>query len=329
MSNIIPFDSENLPSYLADDAKRINSDLAGHVGGGFPVISIKGKVFTIKRDGARTVIPNPKDPESAATAIEVVLVRINKHKSKVFYAKGWKEGDDGKPDCFSNDGIAPDASVEKPQNKNCATCKNNAWGSKVSESGTKLKACSDAIRVAVAAPDSPDDPMLLRIPAASMKGLGEFASFCQRKNVPYNSVVVRVGFDTEASTPKLSFKGVGFLPPESYKLAKRTAESETVEYIVNGVAGGYDAEPESPTEAEEVIERVSRKAAQDDTVYDEEIVTAVTKPKAKVAEPVESVEDEVEEEPKPKAKAKPKAETTPKVEDLDVDLDLSEIDFDD
>lgn len=326
MSNIIPFDSDKLPAYLADDARQINSDLAGHLGGGFPVLSIKGKTFAVKRDGSRHIIPNPKDPESAATAIEVVLIKINKHKSKVFYAKGWKEGDDAKPDCFSNDGTKPDAGVENPQAKSCATCPNNAWGSKISESGTKLKACSDAIRVAVAAPDDLEDPMLLRIPAASMKALGEFGSVCSRKNVPYNSVVTRVSFDADASTPKLVFKAVGFLPPEMYKLAKQVGTSDVVESIVNGMGATFadDSESEAPTSADQVIAKASRAAKQDDTVTEEEIDSSISSAMGASAQDDEP--EEVDAAPKAKPKAKPKAT---KVEEVDIDIDLSDLDFDD
>ncbi len=77
--NIIPFDgSKSLPAYLKSfNVADINSDLTAHAGGGFPVISIKGKVFAVVRDGERVVLPNPKDPDSPATAIDVVLLKAN------------------------------------------------------------------------------------------------------------------------------------------------------------------------------------------------------------------------------------------------------------
>jgi hypothetical protein len=124
MSNIIPFDSGNLPAYLkAANRAVINDDLTAHAGTGFPVISIKGKVFAVVRDGDRNVLPNPNDPDSPATSIEVVLVKANKGTSKVFYAKGYQEGSENtKPDCFSNEGTKPDASIAVPQAKSCALC---------------------------------------------------------------------------------------------------------------------------------------------------------------------------------------------------------------
>ena len=54
MSDLIPFDFDGgLPAHLRGaDVKHINSDLTAHASG-FPVISIKGKVFAVVRDGDR------------------------------------------------------------------------------------------------------------------------------------------------------------------------------------------------------------------------------------------------------------------------------------
>ena len=148
--NIIPFDQKgNLPAYLKN-ANRVslNADLMTATGG-FPVISIKGKTFAVVRDGVRKVLPNPKDPDSPATSVDVVIIRANKGMSKVFYAKGYdKDSEGAKPDCYSNDGTAPAADAKNPQSTKCATCAHNQWGSRISDSGSsKGKACSDSRQI--------------------------------------------------------------------------------------------------------------------------------------------------------------------------------------
>ena len=66
--DIIPFEGGNLPAYLKKaNVEELNNDLLAHAGGGFPLISIKGKVFAVVRNGERNIIPNPKDPEAPAT----------------------------------------------------------------------------------------------------------------------------------------------------------------------------------------------------------------------------------------------------------------------
>lgn len=290
MSNIIPFESGNLPAYFKEvDVSSLNTDLTNHSGGGFPIISIKGKIFTVVRDGVRTVLPNPKDPDSPATAIDVVVVKANKGTSKVFYAGGYSEGgDQKKPDCFSNTGDKPDPSVKSPQAKSCATCTHNQWGSRTGENGGKGKACQDSVRIAIAAPGMLNDPMLLRVPPASIRALGEFGQACAKRGLPYNAVVTKLGFDMESPTPKLVFRPVGMLDDKGFSQVQEVAASDTVASIL-GKVGSPDALP-APT--------------------------------AKVEAP------KVEEAPAPKVEAAPKKKV--EVKEIDTsDLNLDDLNFDD
>jgi hypothetical protein len=289
MSNIIPFESGNLPAYFKEvDVASLNTDLTNHSGGGFPIISIKGKIFTVVRDGVRTVLPNPKDPDSPATAIDVVVVKANKGTSKVFYAGGYSEGgDQKKPDCFSNTGDRPDPSVKSPQSKSCATCPHNQWGSRTGENGGKGKSCQDSVRIAIAAPGMLNDPMLLRVPPASIRALGEFGQACAKRGLPYNAVVTKLGFDMESPTPKLVFRPVGMLDDKGFAQVQDVANGDTVASIL-GKVGSAEALP-APT--------------------------------AKVEAPVE-------EAPAPKVAAAPKKKVEVKEIDTS-DLNLDDLNFDD
>lgn len=305
MSNIIPFDSGNLPAYLRSaEGADINDDLTAHASAGFPVLSIKGKTFSVSRGGERTVLMNPKDPDSVASSLELVILKANKGTSKVFYIKGYVEGAEAtKPDCFSNDGTKPDASVDKPQAKSCAVCPKAQWGSKISDDGRKGKACQDSVRIAVAAPDAINDPMLLRVPPASIKALGEFGDLLKKRGggkLAYNMVVTRVGFVAEEASPKLTFKPVGMLSDEAYGLVKDTVQSDTVQSILGS---GFVFES-TEVEPEPIIEKEIPK-----------IAPVVEKAAAKA-----------------KPKAEPKPEPKPAAADIEVaipGLDLSDLNFDD
>ncbi len=267
MANIIPFESGNLPAYLKNTSLESNSDLTAHASGGFPVISIKGKVFAVVRDGDRKVLPNPKDPESPATSIDVVMLKANKGTSKVFYAKGYSEGSEGtKPDCFSNDGAKPDASIEAPQSKSCAVCKWNQWGSKVGDNGsTKGKACQDSVRMAIATPNLVNDPYLLRVPPASIRALGEYGQTLAKRNMPYNAVVTKIGFDMESPTPKLTFKAIGMLDEATFNQVQDVVAGDTVAQILGSgfVAEAVHIEAPAPAPVEEAPapKPVAKKAA--------------------------------------------------------------------
>lgn len=298
MSNIIPFEGGNLPAYLKSvDVEALNADLTAHGGaGGFPVISIKGKVFAIVRDGERKILPNPKDPDSAATSIDVVILKANKGNSKVFYAKGYTEGENAKPDCFSNEGTKPDASVEKPQSKSCATCPHNQWGSKIGEGGGKGKACQDSVRLAIASPELINDPFLLRVPAASIRSLAEYGDMLKKRSVGYNMVLTKIGFDIEAPTPKLTFKPVGLLDDKGFGQVQEALKSDVVKNILGGGFTPSEAAAEAPHAEKLEAPSVSKSK----TVTDEEVKAAVTAA------------------PAPKAK-----------DEISVDLDLDSLKFDD
>jgi hypothetical protein len=238
MSNIISFESGNLPAYLKSvDVGALNTELTSHASGGFPIVSIKGKVFAVVRDGDRTVLTKDIDGEKVpAPSIDVVIVKANKGTSKVFYAGGYSEGTESKkPDCFSNTGDRPDPSVKSPQSKSCATCPHNQWGSRTGENGGKGKACQDSVRIAIAAPTMLNDPMLLRVPPASIRALGEFGQSCAKRQIPYNAVVTKLGFDMESPTPKLSFRPIGMLDDKGFAQVQDVANSDIVANILGKV----------------------------------------------------------------------------------------------
>lgn len=251
MNQLVPFtDTAQLPAHLTGaDAAAFNTDLTSHVAPAFPVCSIKGKVFAIVRDGDRRMVMNPKDPDSPATHIDVVLVKANKATSKVLYLEGYDEKAEAKkPDCWSNDGVKPDPTAESPQAVACAGCPNNQWGSKIGTGGgnndgkAKGKACADVVRMAIAAPNQLNDPMLLRVPPSSLRPLGEYGAMLAKRGVGYNQVITKVAFDMEVPTPKLTFKALAFITEDMYANAKEIAGTDVVRSIIGSIFGTGEQE---------------------------------------------------------------------------------------
>lgn len=295
-SNVIPFGANTtVPSFftgIEDD-----NDLTAHASLSFPVISIKGKVFTVVRDGDRHPMMNPKDPESPANYLDIVLVKSNPNKSKAYYDQAFKEGEDIKPRCFSNDGKHPDASVAQPCSQSCATCPYNAFGSRRNPDGTmgKGKACSDSVRIAVAAVNALDDPYLIRVPATSMKALGELGRVLAQHKVPYQGVVVRISFDPSVATPRLLFKPIGYVDEPTYRKAVEVSKSELVRAIIGEAPSITDADRE----------------AEDSAVFISDSVTTVRE--APVAAPAPFISEKPA-EPVKASKAKPAAAPAPAAE---------------
>jgi len=233
-SNVVPFEQKNLPAAFQDmEDLGVNDDLAGGMGQGFSILSVKGGRWRLKAGGESEPIVNMETGE-VKPSIEVVLLKANPHYSKIYYAKNYEEGDDSSPDCFSINGEAPDVASTAPQAEACAGCPNDVWGSRITDSGEKGKLCSDHRRVSVLfleelnmdADDMSIGPALLRVPAASLKDLKLYGKgLTDAYGLPYMAVVTRLGFDPEVAFPKLTFKAVRPLSDE---------ESHTVVAMMGG-----------------------------------------------------------------------------------------------
>lgn len=234
MSNIILFGASGatLPAYLANRATRvskINQDILGAGGSQFPVLSIKGKVFTLVKGKEKKVLTRPDDPDEVLQNINLTVVRANT-KSRVFYAKAYTEGesDGAKPTCFSGDGVSPDPTSAEPQAKKCQGCPQNIWGVR----DGKGTACSTNTRLAVIDPDNEGEAFLLRVPPASRKGFAEAVSMLETRGLDYNMAILKVGFDKEAPSPKLVFKPIGLLSDEAFAKVEAMFDDDLIKEIV-------------------------------------------------------------------------------------------------
>lgn len=230
-TDVVIIDEANLPSYLLNEAPETD-DLGGGLGGGFGVLSIKGKVWSVSRGGVKTKIMRPDDEDSVASHIEVVIMNANDHLSKVYYPSGYKDGSDDKPVCYSHNGITPELDAASPQSPSCASCEHNAWGSRITENGKKAKACVDSRRVAVAPVGDLDDVMLLRVPAASLRDLAEYSRAMKQRGVPYWSCVTKIGFDPDAAHPQLTFKMQRWLDKPTFEKVRVLRDADIVKQII-------------------------------------------------------------------------------------------------
>lgn len=229
MSNIVPVNIQ-VPAHLAARVgvpSMLGAALTGGLSSGqsFPRISIKASRFRIVEGDTETVLDS--------TTLDVVIVGANPRLSKTWYAKQWDaNAEPSAPDCFSLDGIGPDPESTDPQNDMCASCPQNAWGSKVTPTGQQVKACSDNKRLAVVAADDPSGPVyLLSVTPAALKGLNQYQKELSVRGIPPEIVKTRVSFDTDASFPKLKFTFGGFLDADVQEVVDGLFGSEQVKEI--------------------------------------------------------------------------------------------------
>lgn len=241
------FADATIPAALVPtmNSEQDKQETSGGVQASFAVLSVRGSNWRLKYKSQEHLLQDAEgNPKSY---IDVVLVKASPNLSKIFYAKAYAEGDDQTPDCYSLDGIKPDIGSMKKQAESCAVCPNNVWGSKITPTGSKTKACADARRVACVSSadvksESTGGPMLLRVPPASLAELANYGDRLRANGWPYYGLVTRVSFDTEASFPKLVFKEIRPLTEEEAQTVVEHRGGDEVQRILNEIAG---AEPDS------------------------------------------------------------------------------------
>lgn len=250
MSNIAIIPKINLPAELMQHFQSFvgEDDLNAGVSAGFPVMSIRGAKWRIVEGGEEHPVYLP-DSKDLAPFVKVVLLRANANISKTFYAGQYVEGSDIAPDCYSNDGVAPAPDSTNPQCASCAACPQNVWGSKISPSGSKIKACADVRRMAILpAEDLGYSPILLRVPGASLGDLAQYGKALKQRGIPYAAVVTKLSFDPDAAFPKIMFQFERVLTQEEMAtVAERLGES-VVEDILGTTTRGVAPAQAAPAD---------------------------------------------------------------------------------
>jgi hypothetical protein len=314
MSDIIPFDFSSPIATVARRAGSINRDVIGTHAATFPVLSIKGKVFTLVKGAEKKVLTREIDgEEEPIQTLQITVARANT-KYRVFYATQFTEGEsDGKkPTCFSMDGVTPDLTVAAPQSKKCQGCSQNVWGVR----DGKGFACNTKTRLAIVDPVNMGEPFLLNVPAASRASFAKAVEAAEERGVDYNELVMKLSFDKDAASPKLVFKPVGKLTDATYAKVKALYDNELVMEMV-GARGAAPAETAVDTD------ELDAALAADKAVKSAKAIPA-PKPAPKVtADDLDDIDDVVAKPAKVEPKAevkKPAAPKKAKVADADDDL---------
>jgi hypothetical protein len=261
MSEVTIF-SQNLPAHLkALDLDDTTKALMGGGGGDSKRISIEGGVWRMMVNGKEVA-------QNEERAMNVVIVAAAPKVSRIFYAGVYKKGVVSSPDCWSADGEFPDAKAKNPQSKKCLDCPQNIKGSGQNDS----RACRYNQRLAVVLEnDVGGDVYQLTLPATSIFGAGEngkwplqtYAKMIASKGVPIPSVVTEMRFDTNSSTPKLTFKPARFLETDDFNTALEQGKSPDAIRAITMTVAQVDkvTDKDDGEEFEQVAKVAPKKAA--------------------------------------------------------------------
>ncbi len=305
MSNITLFSSSNVPAFarnneLSDTAKALTG---GGTGSSVKRISIKGGVFRLVAGGKEIASIDDRH-------LDVVIVKAAPKVSRIYYEGAYDPERISGPDCWSNDGEKPDASIKAPQNKTCMGCPQNEAGSGNGNS----RACRYQQRLAVVLENNPSgDVLQLTLPATSIFGKEEgdkrplqaYARFLAVQTPPVNpeQIVTRMKFDTKAESPKLFFTPVRWLEEDEYEVVQRQGESDDAKRAITMTVAQADGV--KPKAEPMVIPGKPTKAAPKVEPEDEE--EEAPAPKAAKAPKTKPVADENDEPEVRKSAEKPNA----------------------
>lgn len=269
MNQLVTTNLGQRPGYL-QQAERLSENAAAseNLTSGFAVVKYRGKAWSVRYRGEETqltmpvTLPNGQQAEVPVQDLEVVIVKQSPNMSKQWFEENYQTGTTGKfPDCFSVQGIQPDAASAKKQNTHCASCQWNQFGSRITGNNRKGKACSDHRRLAVVpGGDVENDimggPMLLQVPPMSLRNLSNYCKTLERLGTDVTQVITRISF-AESEYPELVFAASGWIDdPMDYERIVEFNKSDLVHRMLFEeavVAEGDPGDPSMVAEAQKVL----------------------------------------------------------------------------
>jgi hypothetical protein len=249
--------------------------------------------------------------------INVIIVNAQPKVSRVYYEAAYDpDSEPTLPNCWSNQGDAPEPNAPDKQHSNCADCPMNIKGS----GGGEKRACRFQRRVAVLVEgDESGELYQFNIPSKSLFGKGSgnvhpfesYIKFLLANGVSPDDVITNVSYDEEAESMTLLFQPVRHITDEEYELVQEAQKTPEAKLYTQITVAQNDKVTKTP-------EKSKPKVKSSDEPDDEDEDEPVKAPIAKKKKPV-VVEDEDEDEDDEPVKTPVTKKKKPVVEDDDED----------
>lgn len=275
MSNITVID-QSLPEFLQTaGVSELTKQLAGN----------SGVRRIVHKNGIFRKTVGGEEMGKVKGAINVIVINASPKVGRVFYAKQWTpEAEPTAPDCFSNDGQAPDAGSTNPQASRCDACPQNVKGSGMGNS----KACRYSRRLALMLEEDFGTSLegsVYQMNLASKSLFGDavgdnthpfesYTKYLSNNGKSLDYVVTQISSNEDNDNQSVLFTPVRFINKAEHTVTSVTAVKPEVQKLVvmtpyqADVAGrtpklaAPKAEPEKKAEAAvaEPVKRESKKA---------------------------------------------------------------------
>lgn len=238
------------------------------------------------RNGMFVRVVNGETAGKLKSPLRVVLVGVAPAVQRTFYAKAYDPNAEATaPDCWTNDGQKPDASIKAPQGKTCETCPQNIKGSGQGDT----RACRFKRRVAVILPEeiggnNHGDIYQLEVASKSIFGKGAGQVFPLNAYIDYviangeniDGVVTEIDFNENNNNQSVLFRAVDFVasnPDLQAAVDEAIASPEISKAIMLNVASVDKGETN-----DEEFETASKPAAKVQVVEEAEAEPVVAEP---------------------------------------------------
>jgi hypothetical protein len=226
--------------------------------------------------------------------LDVVIVNASAKVGRIFYAKAWSpDSEPTAPDCFSNDGQAPDAGSVAPQSSRCDSCGQNIKGS---GQGTS-KACRYTRRIAVNLLEDfgtslQGEVYQLNLASKSLFGDGagdnthtfeNYTKYLANNGKSLDYVVTQLSFNENNDNQSVLFTPSRFINKEEYAVTSEVAKKPEVQKMVTMTPYQADMSGRAPALAAPIPRAAAPVVADDvaEPVKRESVKAATPAPVAK------------------------------------------------
>lgn len=207
--------------------------------------------------------------------LHAVIVNASPAVGRIFYVKQWSpDAEPTAPDCFSNDGRAPDAGATNPQAERCDSCQQNVKGSGQGNS----KACRYSRRIALVLEEDFGTNLegsVYQMNLASKSLFGEsvgdnthtfenYSKYLSNNGKSLDYVVTQISFNEDNDNQSVLFTPTKYINKTQYAVTSKVANTPEVQKMV--VMTPYQADMsgklklEAPTPMGKMLDEDEEKA---------------------------------------------------------------------
>jgi hypothetical protein len=267
MSNLTLL-NQDLPDFLQQaGVSELTKQLAGRT----------GTKRIVPKNGIFRKVVGGEEMGKVKGDLNTVIVNASPKVGRIFYVKAWSpESEPTAPDCFSNDGAAPDAGSVNKQADRCDSCERNIKGSGMGNS----KACRYSRRIAVVLEEDFGTSLEGEVYQMNLASKSLFGDSVGDNTHPFESytkylanngksldyVVTQMSFNEDNDNQSILFTPVRFINKSEHSVTSKVAVLPETQKMVTMTPYQADVSGRAPKLEAPKAEAPKAAAPQDDPI---------------------------------------------------------------